>query len=446
MRGRMEKTHTTFVLAMALSVILISSLFPSLGHGSVIEQTGAVIDLYTEKTPCNGRGANQSSGPFEPQELVVLHALATYNGGPVCSMMVAFQVNGPPNPFQNITAVGAGRTDETGTTTYSFRIPSPCAHAEDIVFGEWTAIATVNIADRVAVDTLTFRVGWIIRITEIAILNFQLQPQSAFVPGDPIVFNLTVENIACTAKSATIKIDVQDSGQHPIIHVQMENMLFQPGKNTVQATSQIPVSAEGGLANVSAAPFTAPPESGGTLYSPAIYTTFQIIVKPARDIAITDVKLSSNVVFVGEMLGISVAVVNEGNESATFDLSTYYNSSVIETRHGVELAPFARDTFAFTWNTSFVNPGFYEISADAPLPGDPTPWDNSLVDGIVEVRTSISPPPYFPRLSWLVFSIIVVLGVVAGLILLFLIFCLDRVRRRKKRARPTYTIIAHPHI
>lgn len=439
---RTEKAHSTFMLVFAVSIILVCSQFPSFMHGFAYAQTGAAIDLYTEKTPFNGMGANQSSDAFEPQELVVLHALATYNGYPVQQKDVAFDINGPPNPFQNITIIGTGRTDENGTATYSFRIPWPPENPEDIIFGEWSVIATISIAGQVTVDTLTFRVGWIISITEIATLNSLLQPQSVFAQENPIVFNLTVENIAMTATSATITIDVQDSGQHPIIHIEVEDVLFQPGRNNLQAASQIPISANSGLANVSAAPFTAPPESGGRLYSPAIYTTFQISVV---DVAITNIKLSSTAVFIGDALGIDVTVVNESNESATFDLSTYHNSSVIETRHGVELAPFAQETFAFTWNTTLVNPGFYQISADAPLPGDPTPLDNSLVDGIVQVKTVV-PPPYFPTFEWLVFSIMVGLAVVAGLIMLFLIFCLDRIRRRRKRPRPTYTVVVRPHI
>lgn len=163
------------------------------------------------------------------------------------------------------------------------------------------------------------------------------------------------------------------------------------------------------------------------------------------DIAITSIKLSSNSVFIGETIGINVIVTNNGTESETFELNVYDNSSLMETRQVIELAPSAQETLVFTWNTSSVSPGFYQISADTPLPGDPTPWDNSLVDGIVQVKTAV-PSPYFPTFEWLVFSIIVGLAVVAGLIMLFLIFCLDRIRRRKKRPRPTYTVIVRPHI
>jgi len=383
---RVKKAQNTVLLPLVLSVALIFASFLGARHTSADAQIGAAIDLYTLKAPFDGKGANLSSDAFEPQELVVLQALVTYNEGPQCSMDVAFQVEGPPNPFENFTAVGSGRTNEAGRTEFAFRLPWPCQKPEEIVFGEWVAIATVNIASRVVVDVLTFRVGWIIRIAEIATLDSQLKPQSIFARDDPIIFNLTVENIARAAKSATIKIDVKDSMDKPIIHIQMEDALFQAGQTTVQALSLIPVSAQIGMANVSAAPFTAPPESGGRLYSPAIYTTFQITV---RDIAITDVKLSSNSVFVGDILAINVTVLNKGNMSETFDLSTYYDSSLIEDRHVEELAPLTKETFAFNWNTASMEPGLYQISASAPLLGDANPSDNTYVDGMVEIKTRV---------------------------------------------------------
>jgi hypothetical protein len=388
MSERREKAHFMVEIALTLSTILILSMFPYTSHYWASAATGAVIDIYTEKTPFDGKGANQSSDAFEPQELVVLHALATYNGGPQCNMLVAFQANGPLNAFQNISVVGVATTDESGIGTFSFRIPWPCANAEETVFGRWIAIATVNIAGQVAVDTVTFQVGWIIRITELATLSSQLKPQSLFSREDLIVFNMTVENIALTDKLAVIKVDVEDARKNPIIHVEMDKMAFPPGKSNVQASSQIPLSAESGLANVSAAPFTAPPESGGRLYSPAIFTTFTVAEK---DIAITGIELSTNSIFQGGTLGIAVTMLNKGNESETFDLSVYYDSAPIEIRRIIELPPLAQVIFNFTWNTDSIIPGSYRISASAPLAGDANPSDNTFVDGIVEIKSGKPP-------------------------------------------------------
>jgi cobalamin biosynthesis protein CobD/CbiB len=84
----------------------------------------------------------------------------------------------------------------------------------------------------------------------------------------------------------------------------------------------------------------------------------------------------------------------------------------------------------------------YVISAVADIvEGETRTADNTFVDGTV---TILPYPPFFPTLDWLIFSIIVVIAIIAGIILLFLLFASDRMRRR--RTRPVYTVIAHPHI
>jgi hypothetical protein len=407
----------------------------------VSAQTGVVVDLYTNQAPFDGKGANQSADAYEPQELVVLFALATYNDAPVAGKLVAFQINGPKNQFQNITVVGSGTTDENGTAEFSFRLPWPSQTPEKAIFGQWIALATVEIAEQVVVDTLTFRVGWILSIIEIVTLDTELSPQSIFTRKDPIVFNLTVQNTARTEKSAIIRVEVKDSDQHPIIYIQMESRVFQPGNTNVKVTSQIPSSAETGLANVSAAPFTAPPDQGGRLYSPAIYTTFTISDR-GIDIAITSVALSSNQVLSGETVNIRVTVLNKGNESQTFDVSVYYNSTWIATSQDIQLAPSTQKTIVFSWNTSSVSNGIYQISASAPLAGDSTPSDNTFVDGTV---TILPHRPFFPTLDWLILFIPVILGAVASMIFLLLVLC-SRRRRRRRRPSGIYTVIAHPHI
>jgi hypothetical protein len=400
-----------------------------------------VIDLFTDQTPFNGKGANQSADVYEPQELVTLFGLATYNNAPVTGKLVAFQVSGPRNQFQNITIVGSGTTDENGTAEFSFRAPWPSQIPDQAIFGQWTAIATVEIAQQVAVDTLTFRVGYVLSIIEIDTLNSQLSPQSVFTQEDPIVFNLTVQNIARTARFAVIKVDVLDSHRQAIIDLQTESTLFQPGNTNVKEHSQIPTSAANGAANASAAPFTASPDQGGTLYSPAIYTTFTISTSTAGDIAVINVVPSSNRVRAGDKVNIDVTVMNKGNQSATFDLSTYFNATWIGTIHVDQLASLTQETLRFVWDTNGVSNGVYQISASAPLPGDPTPADNTFIDGTVTITPT---SPFLPN-EWLFFFILVLIAGIAGVILLFLVIVLDRVRRRR-RSGATYTVIAHPHI
>ena len=154
--------------------------------------------------------------------------------------------------------------------------------------------------------------------------------------------------------------------------------------SNVSAYSQIPISALEGLANVSAAPLTAPPESGGRLYSPAVFTTFTI---SAKDIAIISVTPSSDSVFAGEAVGIAIVVLNKGNQSESFNVSVYYNSTLIETQEVGGLLPFVEQTLSFIWETGGINPDLYQISAIAPLSGDTNPSDNTFVDGFVEIKS-----------------------------------------------------------
>jgi hypothetical protein len=169
-----------------------------------------------------------------------------------------------------------------------------------------------------------------------------------------------------------------------------------------------------------------------------------------HDIAVTSIKVSNSSVFVGETVQINVTVANEGTEVEAFDVSTYYNSCLIETLPVSALEPARQVTLTFTWNTLFVNKGYYQISASAPLPGDPTPLDNTLVDGVVQVKTK---PPYHPLpplplpltlLWWFILMLIVV--VIASLILLLLLFWLRRRRRRKKPQNRIYAVVVHLNI
>jgi len=110
-----------------------------------------------------------------------------------------------------------------------------------------------------------------------------------------------------------------------------------------------------------------------------------------HDIAIVDVKISNNSLFIGEMLQINVSVVNIGTEIETFNVSTYYDSSLIETLQVSTLAPNTQVTLTFAWSTSSVKEGIYQISASAPLPGDIDVSDNSFVDGVVQVKAKPQP-------------------------------------------------------
>ena len=276
-----RRPRRTFALTMlfAMLTLFFANLMVYCGEGGK-------IDLYTNKVPFDGRGINQPSDAFQPHELVVLYARVTYNEAPIANWLVAFQVL---NPSNKTVAICANSTDDDGIATFSFRIPWPSEEAEQEVFGNWTAIATTNIADKVFMDTLTFRVGWIIQVTNIETLNAQLSPQTNFFRGETLVLNLTVKNIALTGKSAVVVVDVFDVIDHPIIHEIYggKPVVFQPGESAVQIFSRIPENAVVGSATVSAVAYTALPEWGGIPYSPPFSSHFIVLAPPRRQYYLT---------------------------------------------------------------------------------------------------------------------------------------------------------------
>jgi hypothetical protein len=115
--------------------------------------------------------------------------------------------------------------------------------------------------------------------------------------------------------------------------------------------------------------------------------------KVVHNIAIVDVKISKEILYVGEVLQINVTVINKGTRTEKFDIGTYYDSSLIGTLGVDALAPNAQATLISAWNTSFVREGFYLISASAPLPEDINVADNTFANGIVRVVAKPPPPP-----------------------------------------------------
>jgi hypothetical protein len=140
-----------------------------------------------------------------------------------------------------------------------------------------------------------------------------------------------------------------------------------------------------------------------------------------HDIGITSIALSTSSVYIGGIVDIYVTVKDNGTATENFGLSANYNSSLIKTLQ-VTLTPGNQVSETFSWNTSTVKPGLYQISASAPLAGDISPGDNTFTDGYVQVMTPAA--PLIARPLYVILFIILLLFLLALLALLVL-------RRRK---------------
>lgn len=126
-----------------------------------VRVTGRMIDVFTQYPDgFNGKGINEPSDMFFPQKEVILYANVTYNEWPEQQKDVAFQVI---DPHGATWAIFSNKTNDVGVACVKFRLPWPC-EVPEYWFGEWTVIATVDVACIVVNDTLTFHYDYLVHI------------------------------------------------------------------------------------------------------------------------------------------------------------------------------------------------------------------------------------------------------------------------------------------
>jgi hypothetical protein len=241
-----------------------------------VEPTG--VDVFTERGGIGPLGTYPFgwSDAYGPQEEVCTYAKVTYNGEPVENKPVGFEMIDPNGTSHDFRVAFTG---PDGIATVCFRIPWEGSNAEDL-FGNWSIVGTVDIAEITLSDTVKFRLGYIIEITQVKTVDINGNSKTTFAKGEHIYFNLTVQNIAFTSKVATITIVVYDECRIPIGLVILQNWTIGPGSTEIFIIDlQIPEWTFVGTAKTYANALTDMPQNGGTPTCPEKTTTF-IITKP----------------------------------------------------------------------------------------------------------------------------------------------------------------------
>ena len=126
-----------------------------------IEATGRVIDVWMQyPAPYGGQGLNQPADLVLPQQEVCLTAKVTYNWWPVEGKLVTFKIfdnNG------NLYGVFQATTGADGHASVCFRMPWPGEN----YFGVWTVVASVEVADEIISDTMTFHYDYLVQIWKV---------------------------------------------------------------------------------------------------------------------------------------------------------------------------------------------------------------------------------------------------------------------------------------
>ena len=113
---------------------------------------------------------------------------------------------------------------------------------------------------------------------------------------------------------------------------------------------------------------------------------FNEIFNFVRDIAVKNVVSSKNLIGQGYSVSFNATVENQGNNTETFDVIAYANTTVISTIANITLLGGKSATITLTWNTTGVVYGNYTITVFAiPVTGELDLADNTCTDGWVIV-------------------------------------------------------------
>ena len=209
-----------------------------------------------------------------------------------------------------------------------------------------------------------------------------------------------------------------------------EDVELESGDTYLYCVLSIPVWAELGGATLKAMAYTAPLADGGVAYCPEMSTVFLITW---CDVAVVSVVPSATAADVGDLVNVTVRVVNEGFEMESFDLGVYCNEILVGELRVVDLAPGEEREFSFVWNTSGLAVGDYTVSANASVvPGEIDVDDNLLVDGVIIVGMPVPPQPAFA--FPIVFLIVLLASVGAMVCTMVLAFCYKKVETEKGRS------------
>jgi hypothetical protein len=146
-----------------------------------------------------------------------------------------------------------------------------------------------------------------------------------------------------------------------------------------------------------------------------------------HDVAVISVTASATEVTSGQIVSFTVLVKNNGTVAETFNVTLFYNETVIRRKTVTNLAPGDQKTLGFIWNTTGLDEASYRIQAEASaVSGEVETNNNAYIGAIVKVSTQTSLQPF----DW-VTPLLYVLPVIFGLLFLLVLKL-----KRKKKTKP----------
>lgn len=263
---------------------------------------------------------------------------------------------------------------------------------------------------------------------DVAVLDVQPCPTSVY-KGEIVRINVTVSNKGSEIESFNVSVYNNET----LIEM-MAVFNLPPCSNTTIIFDWNTSSAVEGLYQISA--FADPVPGEIYLFDNDFVDDFvEIKAKPLifHDVAVLNTTLSSDTVYVGEILDIKVTVKNEGSFTESFGVIFYYDSYIAGAIFVKSLMPNCIKTLDFHWNTEGVTEGNYTITAKASaVLGELNIDNNEFIDGVVWIKPRMFPKPLETPEWFLALSFLLAVFILACLMAAILIVLLWRRKREEE--------------
>jgi hypothetical protein len=146
----------SILAVLAASLLGATTYFASQQVVKEEPRQAVTLDAFTLK---GGQGLTMVSSPFLYDQNISIYALVKDEANnPLTNISISLQINGPPNPYHNVTIEKTIATNASGIAMANLDAPLNQTYPETVI-GVWSVVATAQIEDgEQIVDTFVFEV------------------------------------------------------------------------------------------------------------------------------------------------------------------------------------------------------------------------------------------------------------------------------------------------
>jgi len=190
--------------------------------------------------------------------------------------------------------------------------------------------------------------------------NVEFSPDPAFV-GDDINITVTVENRGSYDENVTVITNVITQG---LGDINTTILMVEVGKNKTFSFTWETTGLDAGQYDMTVSAIITEDDA-----SPGNNTeSLSFLLSLGHEVAVTSIVVSKLPQYVGDDGSIDVNVKNNGPYNETCTVKAFYNLTLIQSK-SINVSQGETKSTSFTWNTSGIDPGSYNITAEVILEG-----------------------------------------------------------------------------